>query len=345
MQKGDLCLVTGVSGYLGSWLAHELLKDGLRVRGTVRSLGDAEKTSVVRELLPGVELVAADLRQPAGWAEAVKGCQWVFHVASPQAVASEKDRTGGAVSGTEYVMRAALGEPSVKKIVLTSSEAAIAYGHPRSKRRFTEADWTRLNGPGGRSDYFRSKTLAEELAWALSRDPLVNPRAVPLTAICPSFIAGPSLVPWGRFSLEAIKGVADGSLPVLPDITNRIVDVRDCARMHIALMTNPETDGRRYFSFGIETTQQAMLDAMRRHYGRLGFGRKTRIVGHWLIALVGLFNGDAASIASKVGVKTVYDTLWPEAYRYRYTDLDEVLTASIESLFEHGALGTPAGRR
>ncbi len=341
MKQGDLCLVTGVSGYLGSWLAHELLKDGMRVRGTVRNVDDTKKTDVVRGLLPGVELVSADLRKADGWQEAVAGCQWIFHVASPQAVPGETDRTGGAVSGTEYVMRAALAEASVQKIVVTSSEAAIAYGFPRSKKVFTEDDWTRVNGPAGRSDYFRSKTLAEQLAWTLAGHPQVNPRQVPLTTICPSFIAGPSLVPWGRYSLESIKGVADGGVPVLPDIVNRVVDVRDCARMHIALMSNPATNGHRHFSFGIETSQKTMLDAMRKHYGHLGYGKKTRIAGHWLIGTVGLFMGDAAAIASKVGVKTRYETLWPGVYQYQYTDFEAVLRASMESLFQHGALAGP----
>jgi dihydroflavonol-4-reductase len=107
----------------------------------------------------------------------VERCRWVFHVASPQAAPSEKDRTGGAVQGIERLMRAALGAPSVEKVVLTSSEAAIAYGHPRRKQHFTKADWTVLESPAGRSDYMRSKRLAEKLAWDLAVDPTINPRS------------------------------------------------------------------------------------------------------------------------------------------------------------------------
>src|SRR5262245_6567686 len=104
VKEGDLCLVTGASGYLGSWTAKYLLEQGFRVRGTVRSLDDKARNETLRQLLPGIELVAADLREEEGWGAAVSGVKWVFHVASPQAVKSERDRTGGAVSGTRFVL-------------------------------------------------------------------------------------------------------------------------------------------------------------------------------------------------------------------------------------------------
>jgi dihydroflavonol-4-reductase len=336
MKPGDICLVTGVSGYLASWLAKFLLDEGMRVRGTVRSLQDAERLAALEALLPGVDLVAADLRSDAGWAEAVAGCRWVFHVASPQAVASEVDRTGGAVQGTERLLRAAFAEASLEKVVLTSSEAAIAYGHPRSRQVFTEDDWTVLDGPAGRADYFRSKTLAEQAGWRLARDADVNPRGVPLAVINPSFIAGPSLVPWARYSLETLRGLADGSVPIMPDMTNRIVDVRDCALMHIALMNDPEADGQRHFSFGVIAPPQALLKEIRSRYGQLGFGKKTRIGGRLIIGFASLFSRDAAAIASKVGSAAIYQPKRPSAYGYQYTDLGAVLSASIDDMLERG---------
>lgn len=136
MQPGDLCFVSGVSGFLGSWIAKELMDGGFRVRGSVRSLGDADRVAALRNLLPGVEWVAADLRMEDGGRQALAGCQWVFHVASPQAVKSESDRTGGALSGTRFLLTAAAAaaEPTVQTVVVTSSEAAIAYGHRYARR-------------------------------------------------------------------------------------------------------------------------------------------------------------------------------------------------------------------
>ncbi len=239
MQPGDLCLVTGVSGHLASRIAKDLLEGGFRVRGTVRNLKDSDKVRTMRSLLPGIDLVEVDLRSPVGWPEAAEECRWIFRVASPQGVSSETDRTGAAVRGTEHLMRAALGAASVEKIVLTSSEAAVAYGHPRSKQRFDEDDWTNPKGPAGANDYFRSKTLAEKLAWDLVSDPTLNSNGIALSTINPGLILGPTLVPWGRFSLEMLKTIAESGMPLIPDMVTHIVDVRDCARMHIALMGIP----------------------------------------------------------------------------------------------------------
>lgn len=343
MNKGDLCLVTGASGYLGSWIAKLLLDEGFRVRGTIRSLNDPDRVAAIRAILPGIELVAADLRAPAGWDEAANGVRWVFHIASPQAVPSEKDRTGGAVQGTEYLMRAALASPSVEKIVLTSSEAAIAYGFPRSKQRFTEDDWTVLDGAAGKNDYFRSKTLAERLAWNLVRDPAANPRRVPMAVINPSFIAGPSLVPWGRFSLDMLGNIATGRIPALPDMVNHVIDVRDCAAMHIALMQNPAADGHRHFAFAATGRMTDMTDAIRAHYGHLGFSPKSRTIPTWLLRMIAPFSGQVGSMVSKLGGANLYVPRNPDIYRYRYTDPDQIIRDSMDSMIEHGWLTPKAG--
>lgn len=333
MQKGDLCLVTGISGYLASWIGHYLLEQGYRVRGTVR---DLQRVEQLRSLLPGIEIVEADLRKKDGWAEAVNGVKWVFHVASPQAVASERDRTGGAILGTEFLLRAAFREPSVSKVVLTSSEAAIAYGFPRSKQRFTEDDWTVLDGPAGKNDYFRSKTLAEKRAWELASDPQENPRDVPLSAIHPGFIAGPSLVPWGRFSLQMLKDISEGKMPALPDMVNHMVDVRDCALMHIALMQQPAADGHRHLSFGLTAKMVHIAESIRKQYGALGFKPKTAVLPMPLAWMLRWFSNDVASIYSKLGHPNAYETKWPQVYRYQYTDLDRMIKDSMDSMLKHG---------
>lgn len=338
MENGDLCLVTGVSGYLGSWLAKMLLEQGFRVRGTVRSLSDAKKVAAVEAILPGVELAAVNLRSPDGWPEAVAGVRWVFHVASPQAVASESDRTGGAVQGTEYLMRAALAEPSVAKIVLTSSEAAIGYGFPRSKQRFTEADWTVLEGAAGKNDYFRSKTLAEKLAWDLIRDAEANPRDVPMAVINPSFIAGPSLVPWGRFSLDSLASMASGKIPALPDMVNHVVDVRDCAAMHIALMRDPGANGHRHFSFAVTGKMTDMTDVICKDYAHLGFKPKPWVIPTWILRAASPFSSQVGSMISKIGTANLYVPERPDAYRYQHTDIGEIIRASVDSMLEHGWL-------
>jgi len=338
MKHGDLCLVTGASGYLASWIARQLLDQGFRVRGTVRTPGDESRNNALRHLLPGVELIAADLRSPDGWPEAVAGSRWVFHVASPQAVPSERDRTGGAVAGTRHLLQAALASPSVAKIVLTSSEAAIAYGHPRSKQHFTEDDWTVLDGPAGKNDYFRSKTLAERLAWDTVGDRSANPRGIPLAVVNPSFIAGPSLVPWGRFSLDLLKSIAEGRIPAVPDMVNYAVDVRDCAAMHIAVMDDPGTNGHRHFSFGAVSKMARIAQVIRERYAGKGFAPRARVIPTRLLGFVSLFSSQIGSLYSKLGQPNVYETKWPGAYRYQYRNFDQIVADSMDSMLEHGWL-------
>lgn len=338
MRPGDLCLVTGASGYVASWLVKDLLESGFRVRGTIRSLTDRAKVDALHAMFPDLQLVEADLRVENGWPDAVKDCCWIFHVASPQAVPSESDRTGGAVTGTEYLMRASLAQASVQKIVLTSSEAAIAYGFPRSKQRFTEDDWTVLDGAAGRNDYFRSKTLAERRAWDLASDPLANPRRVPLAVINPGFILGPSLVPWARFSLDMVKRIADGRLPMLPDLPGHEVDVRDCARMHVALMDEQASNGRRHFCFGMTGGMDEIARVIRENYAKIGLSPNPRRAPGWLMWLLSLVSNDVASIYSKLGHPNLYETKWPGAYRYQHTDIEASVKASIDSMLAHGWL-------
>jgi dihydroflavonol-4-reductase len=342
MKPGDLCLVTGVSGYLASWMAKDLLEKGFRVRGTVRSLQDQEKIETMKQILPGVEFVPADLRSPEGWTAAVEGCQWVFHVASPQVVPTEKNRTEGATKGTEYLMRAALAQPSVQKIVITSSEAAIAYG--LKKTRFNEDDWTDLDGPAGQLDYFRSKTLAERLAWTLAGDATANPGNIPLATVNPGFIVGPTLVPWGRYSMQTVKDTMEGRTPFLLDMVGHVVDVRDCARMHIAVMNDPTTNGRRHLSFAMVATMKEQATVLQQDLLALGLKPTQRVAPKWLIWMLKFFVKDAGSIYDKLGHENLYVTKWPEVYRYEFTDLRRSMKDTLDRMLELGWI-TPLSKR
>jgi nucleoside-diphosphate-sugar epimerase len=338
MQPGDLCFVSGVSGYLGSWIAKELLDGGFRVRGSVRSLGDTERVAALRKLLPGVELIAADLRREEGWSRAIAGCRWVFHVASPQAVKSESDRTGGALSGTRFLLTAAAADPVVQKVVVTSSEAAIAYGHPRSKRHFDESDWTDLGGLDRRADYHRSKTLAERWAWDWADDVKLNPRRIPLATVNPSLILGPSLVPWGRFSLALLGDMALGKMPVMLDMTVRVVDVRDCARMHLAVMRDPACNGQRHLCMSRPTTLAELAGCIARNYAARGFAPPVRLMPSWLARMLAPLAADLASVRSHIGNDIRYSTLHPRVYRYEHRDVEVIVRQSMDSMLAHGWL-------
>jgi dihydroflavonol-4-reductase len=338
MQPGDLCFVSGVSGFLGSWIAKELVDAGFRVRGSVRSLDDAERVSTLCGILPGVELVAADLRKEGGWRQALAGCKWIFHVASPQAVKTESERTAGALSGTRFLLTAAAAEPAVQKVVVTSSEAAIAYGHPRSKQHFDESVWTDLDGLDRRADYHRSKTLAERRAWEWADDVKLNPRRIPLSTVNPSLILGPSLVPWGRFSLGLLGDVAQGKMPVMLDMTVRVVDVRDCARMHLAVMRDPGCNGQRHLCMSRPTTLAELAGCLSRNYAGQGFAPPVRLMPSWLARWMAPLSADLASVRSQIGNSIRYSTLHPQVYRYEHREVDAIVRRSMDSMLAHGWL-------
>jgi len=188
-------LVTGVSGFLGSHVARLLLQQGYAVRGSIRSRAKAE---VVRQSLQAggadisrLELVELDLLSDRGWSEAAAGCDFLQHIASPFVLIMPKDKNDlvrPAVEGTRRALTAAIGAGH-KRMVLTSSLAAIDCGHRDYRHTFTEADWTELDGPLVTA-YAESKTRAEREAWTLVEREGQRDR---LAVINPSAILGPLL--------------------------------------------------------------------------------------------------------------------------------------------------------
>jgi nucleoside-diphosphate-sugar epimerase len=240
-------LVTGGSGYLGTQLIAALLRDGRRVRATVRSL-DVEPD--VREAVrrgraddSGLEVVAADLTSEDGWPAALAGVEEVHHVASPIPSTQPEDPDELIVparEGTVRVLRAAR-DAGARRVVLTSSFAAVGYS-PKAVRDFTEADWTDPDTPG-LAPYPRSKAIAERAAWDFIG---TEGGDTQLVVMNPTFIAGPSLVPALRSTLTYFKAIIEGTMRALPRQRFGIVDVRDVADAHITAMATPAAAGKRY---------------------------------------------------------------------------------------------------
>jgi len=242
-------LLTGISGFLGGHVALAALKAGFRVRGSVRSLAKAEKVKATlarHGADPGlVEFVTLDLTKDAGWAEAAQGCRYLLHTASPFVLSMPKDRMdliGPAISGTERALKAGL-DAGVERIVLTSSMAAIAYGHDKSRTApFTAADWTDLEGRSGFNAYVESKTRAERRAWEMMK---AAGRERDLVTINPSAILGPLLDEDPGTSAVLIQRLLNGSIPASPRIALVVVDVRDVAEAHVAALKDGSPGGRR----------------------------------------------------------------------------------------------------
>lgn len=339
MQKGDLCLVTGITGYLASWIGKYLIEEGFQVRGTVRKLSNVNQIDEMNEFLPGVELVEANLLSEEGWKEAAEGCKWVFHVASPQ-FNVKADLVETATKGTKHVMNAAFQSGTVRKIVITSSEAAMVFGHPASKLTFSEDDWT---NPNGIADYYRSKTLAEKLAWDLVKDQTRNPRGVELASINPCIIFGPSLLPGVRFSVENVKNIAEGKMPMLPDMVLHFVDVRDCARMHIAIMNDPNTNGNRHLSFSAKGSFLDIASAIHDNYSDQGFAPSKKVMPKFFMWPLKFFNKEVASVYPRIGKDTTYISKYPNVYPYQYTEFSDIIRDTMDYLLDNKLVKPKSG--
>ena len=230
--------VTGASSFIGSWVVAYLLERGYWVRGTVRALGrQAHLTS-----LPGaperLSLFSADLLDgPAAFGEAMEGCSGVIHCASPFFFESSdpaRELIAPAVEGTRAVLRAALAAPLVRKVVLTSSMAAVYVSTRRSDHVHTEEDWSDLAHVRATSQHYaESKLLAEREAWRILAEEQPPGRGLLLATICPSQCLGPLMQPYLNTSARAVVEHADGSKALAANRSKGFVDVRDVALAHI----------------------------------------------------------------------------------------------------------------
>ncbi|MGD1036592.1 MAG: aldehyde reductase [Roseiarcus sp.] len=244
-----LVLVTGGSGYIAGYCIARLLGEGWRVRATVRNLARAENVRAtigrIAADAAAIEFAAADLNSDAGWADAVAGVDHVLHVASPFppiAPNSDDELVRPARDGALRVLNASR-DAGVKRVVMTSSVAAIAYGRGGREEPFTEADWTDETNRDDTSAYVRSKTIAERAAWAWRK---AEGGALELVTVNPALVLGPVLGSDVSTSSELIKKLLDGSAPALPRMGFCLVDVRDIARLHLLAMTNPAAAGQRF---------------------------------------------------------------------------------------------------
>lgn len=298
----DRVLLTGVSGFLGGHVALALLGAGYAVRGSVRNLEKAEK---VRQTLARagadisqLEFVALDLSSDGGWAEAMDGVRYLQHTASPFVLSMPRDRNeliGPAVAGTERALMAALAA-GVERVVLTSSMAAIAYGHDKSRTApFSRADWTRLDGRPINA-YIESKTRAERRAWEIME---AAGRHDDLAVINPSAIFGPLLDDDPGTSAVLVKRLLDGSVPAAPRIPITAVDVRDVAAAHVLAMTSPQARGQR-FPMGADAL--LFIDAarlLRRHFPDYRTPRFE--LPDWAVRLYALFDRDVRDNLGELG--------------------------------------------
>jgi nucleoside-diphosphate-sugar epimerase len=339
----ELVLVTGGSGFIATHCILKLLDAGYRVRTTVRSLArEAEVRATLKSAGADVgdrlAFFAADLTADAGWAEAVAGCHYVLHVASPFPVnvpEHEDELIVPAREGALRVLRAAR-DAGVRRVVQTSSFAAIGYGHAQVDRPFTEHDWTKPEGEGVTA-YAKSKTLAERAAWDfMAREG----GAMELSVVNPVGVFGPALGADFSTSIEIIKRMMDGALPALPRVTFGVVDVRDVADLHLRAMTDPEAAGERFLAVAGDFVSMRDIGlVLRRRLGNAARRVPTRELPDWLLRIVARFDKSVGQIVPELGKrKTATNEKARRELGWSPRSSEEAIVATAESLVRLGLL-------
>jgi nucleoside-diphosphate-sugar epimerase len=329
-------LVTGGNGFIGGRCIRHLLDNGYRVRATVRS---PEREQAARRHLAAGGLQAdaalsfayADLTADDGWKPAAQGCQYVIHAAGPFPPGEPRDRgelVTPARDGTVRVLRAAR-DAGVQRVVMTSSFAAVGYGHAHDERVFTEADWTDIGA--GTTAYVASRTLAERAAWEFHE---AEGGGLELCVVNPVAVLGPVQGEATSTSLLLVKGLLDRVAPRLPDMWHSIVDVRDLAELQLRAMLHPEAAQQRFIATAGEPMSMLQIAGLlRRQYGEAARRVPTKPMPDWLLRLAARFDRRAAQIRPDLGV--VRRTTSDKARRtlgWRPRPNTDVIIATADSL-------------
>lgn len=331
-------LVTGGSGFIGGYCILRLLEAGHDVRTTVRSL--AREVEVRATLgVPGarLEFAAADLMSDAGWAQAASGCEYVLHVASPfppGAPKHEDELITPAREGTLRVLRAAR-DAGCKRVVVTSSFAAIGYGHAPRETPFDERDWTDTSKPV--TAYVKSKTLAERAAWDFMAK---DAGALELAVVNPVGVLGPVLGADYASSILLVRRMLDGEVPAVPRLMFGVVDVRDVADLHVRAMTNPAAKGERFLAVAgdfMKVAEAAKILKATPHGARVS----TRELPDWLIRVAAPFSAQARDAAPELGKqKNATNEKARRLLGWAPRSPEEAIQATAESLAQRGLLKT-----
>ena len=336
-------LVTGGSGFIGSHCILQLLAAGHRVRTTVRNLNrEGDVRVMLREggAEPGDRLSfnAADLEYDAGWAQAAAGCDYVLHVASPFPARLPKHEDEIIVPAREGALRVLRASRSagVKRVVLTSSFAAIGYGHPPQKAPFDETNWT---DPKAKdlAPYVKSKTLAERAAWNFIA---TEGGGLELCVINPVGVFGRVLGPDLSTSILLLKRLIDGAMPGCPRLYFGIVDVRDVADLHIRAMTHPAANGERFLAVAGDC--MSILDIakiLRVSLGQAGKKVPRFQLPDWLVRIAALRDPAVKSILPELGkIKNSSNEKAKRVLGWTPRSNEQSIVAGAESLMRLGVL-------
>lgn len=334
-------LVTGGSGFIGSHAILQLLNADHQVRTTVRSLN---REPAVRAMLkqggsdPGDQLsfFAADLEQDAGWAAAVAGCDYVLHVASPFPASVPRHDNELIVPAREGALRVlrTSRDAGVKRVVLTSSFAAIGYGHPPQSKPFDETDWTNPEKPE-MTAYVKSKTIAERAAWDFIEK---QGGGLELSVVNPVVVFGPVLGPDYSTSILLVQRMLDGAVPGCPKLTFGAVDVRDTVDLHIRAMTHPAAKGERFLALaGDFMSVLQIAQILKANLGAAARRVPARELPNWVVRLAALFDPTVKQVLPELGTtKNATNAKARRILAWSPRSNEESILATAESLIKLG---------
>ena len=330
-------LVTGGTGFVGAQTIAQALEAGHAVRTTVRS--SARQPDVARMLAAAgaprsdsVAFVQADLTSDAGWAEAVDGADYVLHVASPFPTRQPKDPDELIVparDGALRVLRAAR-KAGVRRVVLTSSFAAVGYGHPDGQHVFDETDWTDPTAPGI-TPYVKSKTIAERAAWDFVER---EGGGLELAVVNPVGILGPVLGPDLSSSIRIISTLLSGQLPAAPPMWMNVVDVRDVADLHLRAMTDPGAARQRFIAVaGDPISFHEIALALRSALGARASKVTTRTAPAWVFKALAVVVPPVREISPQLNIiRAASNEKARRVLRWEPRSNEEAAVACAESL-------------
>lgn len=353
--------MTGAAGYLASHVIIHMLQAGFKVKGTIRCDVTDPKVAHLRALpaygTGQLTLVHADLLSDDGWVEAIAGCTFVAHVASPAPITNPKhpdDVIKPAVEGTLRVLRAVASSSTVTRVVITSSNSAISEGHDGAYdgdvRRlqsyiFDESDWSDVTRVRGWGAYVVAKTQAEKAAWDFV-NALPTSRGLQLTVLNPVFILGPVLGADVGASASLVKRLMNGSMPGLLRLSFNVVHVDDVARAHVLALTVAAAAGHRFLlCSNYRLWMSDVADVLREHFTSQGFSIPSNVLPRPLVWIASLFDPTVAMVYDHLGrLRNTCNTKSKLLLGLRYQSHTAAIVSCGQSLVDRGLVRAPKRR-
>lgn len=334
-------LVTGGTGYIAGELIRQLLAKGWTVHATVRSKEKSEAKLRARVGNPDEDrfkVFEAELMSDDGWAEAVTGCTHVAHVASPIAASTPKDENDMIVPAREGTLRALrfAKEAGVTRFVQTSSMAAVAYGRSEKEYTVDESDWTDITHPDV-YPYVKSKTISERAA----RDWIAeHGEGMEFVSVNPAMVLGPVDDPDFSPSVEVVKQLLNGAMPMAPDLGFAIVDTRDVADLHVRCLEEPGLAGERFLAAGKFYKMIEVGEILRRNLPAAQTRKvPAKIMPNWMVSILSLFNAGVRSIKAELGKSRNVDASHAQRrLGWATRNEEESIVDCARSLIEHGVV-------